>query len=184
MCSPDPLMKDEIVQRIHDPVMRHEQNRLSRMFVEPPGQDADRPCLRIRPLFGIRRQAVGYPLADIHAELALQVIGYQPFKAAEIYLSEVTVDEQRLFQMLNHYGRGLERTNKRTADDHVDATPVQDRTGAFGLRDTVLVQRNIGMPREAPLTIPVGLAVTKEVKGSFWNGHLCNRSTWMRIRPM
>ena len=169
MLGLDPRAENKFVQRVEQAAVRDEQERAFRVPLQPFAYDTHRSLARLMPLLGIGRQVFDQTLMRLKSELPLDVVDHQAFEASEMTLLQLAVYEQGLVEALGHDRGRLERARQGTGDDQIDRTVRKRSRGEMRLRNTKLVERQIGVPLKASLDVPVRLAVAEKIESSLWD---------------
>ena len=105
--------------------------------------------------------------------LTLDLVDDQTLVVAERPLLEVAVDAQRLADRLGDDRSGLERADQRARHDEIDRAGRDDPRRRVGLRQPFRVERDVAVPLEAALDVPVGLPVAQERECARRDRHVC-----------
>jgi hypothetical protein len=103
----------------------------------------------------------GEPAPMRVGEALLDLLHGQSFPRAEASLAQPRIDSNLEAQPLRDYVRSLARPRQVARIDHVDVSVelVGEQTGLFA---TQLVEARIGTALPAPVSVPVGLAVSNQ----------------------
>jgi|GEM_PF-6498807 len=142
--------------------MRHEQQHPVGLKIEPFAENTDGPRAGLMPLLGVGRQVVDQALVRLKSKLCLHLVHDQALEAAEMPFLEFVVELQRLADVFSHDLGGLPRADQRARDDEVDGTVRKDFRSVARLRESKLVERNVGVPLKAAFDIPGRLAMTEK----------------------
>ena len=130
----DPGPECQFVQRVEQPAVCHEQQRLIRVTGEPFAEDADGPRAGLVPLLGVGRQMLDQALLRLNPELRLHLVDDETFERSERPLLEFVIELNWLAGVLGHDLGGPARADERACDNEIERTPREDQCGVARLR--------------------------------------------------
>lgn len=177
MPGADSRLKNAFVQRLEQFAVGDEEDRAVGVATKPFADDTNHPRSRLMPRLGIGRHVLTQALMRLKTNAACDLVDDQTFETTEMPLSQITINEHWFLKALRNDGGSLERANQRACDDDVHITRFQRQRRTLCLRNTKVIEGNIGVALKPALHVPVGLAVAKKIEASLRDRQICALSS-------